>query len=756
MSALRCLRLASFARRALAGVLLALLPPAVRAQNQAQADPPHLGYIYPAGARQGTTVRVCIGGQRLRGAEAVHVSPAAGITAKFVDYERPLTVDEANQARDEARELEKRRRAAQENSAAKWTDADEKKLSALRSRSMMRANRLPTPAVGETVTVEITVAPDAAPGVREIRVLGAIGLSNPFAFHIGDLPEFSEPVVKGTSVRDAPGTRSRAALDISLPVTVNGQILGGEVDRYRFEARRGQQLTVIARARALIPYLADAVPGWFQATLALYDDEGRELAYRDDYRFDPDPVLAYTIPADGRYTIEIKDSIHRGREDFVYRLSLGELPFITSVFPLGTTPTAPTRFALRGWNLQSGDENGQIIEHRDGFIDLSVQRHGFRSNAVRVHVDPLTPTLEAEPNDTADAAPLLTLPALVDGRIGRPDDIEIYRFTGRAGEPFVAEVLARRLDSPLDSRLELLDPQGAVIASNDDCEDKAAGLLTHHADSRLEIKLPADGIYAVRLRDVQHRGGDDYAYRLRLGPPRPDFELRVSPATINARAGGSVPLTVYAVRRDGFTGEIALGLIEAPPGFALSGPRIPAGQDKVQLTLTAASTVPREPTSLKVAGRALIGGQPVIHFATPAEDMMQAFAYQHLVPARELVVYPATRGSGVRTAQTKSVALAAGGQGRVQLRTGTLREPGPLHVALVNPPTGVTIADTRQTGDGVEVTLACEANAPATAGNLIFSVTHERPPTGKQKRPRRTPLGCAPAIPFTLTAGSGS
>src|SRR6185369_1395468 len=46
-------------------------------------------------------------------------------------------------------------------------------------------------------------------------------------------------------------------------------------------------------ARALIPYLADAVPGWFQATLALRDAKGRELAYDDDFRFNPDPVLAF-------------------------------------------------------------------------------------------------------------------------------------------------------------------------------------------------------------------------------------------------------------------------------------------------------------------------------------------------------------------------------------------------------------------------------------------------------------------------------
>ena len=67
----------------------------------------------------------------------------------------------------------------------------------------------------------------------------------------------------------------------------------------------------------------------------MYDAKGKELAYDDDYRFHPDPVLFFKVPEDGQYVIEIKDAIYRGRPDFVYRIAIGELPFITSIFPLG-------------------------------------------------------------------------------------------------------------------------------------------------------------------------------------------------------------------------------------------------------------------------------------------------------------------------------------------------------------------------------------------------------------------------------------
>ena len=121
-------------------------------------------------------------------------------------------------------------------------------------------------------------------------------------------------------------------------MVLNGQIMPGDVDRFAFKARKGKRLVAAASARDLIPYLADAVPGWFQAALTLYDPNGNEVAYADDYRFRPDPVLFYEVPADGQYVLEIQDAIYRGREDFVYRITLGELPFVTGIFPLGGRP----------------------------------------------------------------------------------------------------------------------------------------------------------------------------------------------------------------------------------------------------------------------------------------------------------------------------------------------------------------------------------------------------------------------------------
>src|SRR6185436_1178777 len=105
------------------------------------------------------------------------------------------------------------------------------------------------------------------------------------------------------------------------------------------------------------------------------------------------------------------------------------------------------------------------------------------------------------------------------------------------------------------------------------------------------------------------------------------------PSSLNLRAGGIAPVTVYALRRDGFTGEIALQLKDAPLGFALQGGVIPAGEDRVRFTLTAPPRREDAPVAIQLEGRATIAGGEVRHTAVAAEDMMQAFAYHHLVSA---------------------------------------------------------------------------------------------------------------------------
>ena len=102
----------------------------------------------------------------------------------------------------------------------------------------------------------------------------------------------------------------------------------------------------------------------------------------------------------------------------------------------------------------------------DGPIREAMRLHdGVPTNEVAYAVGSLRECREKEPNDSPVVAQALGLPVTVNGRIETPGEADEYRFSGRAGQEIVAEITARRLGSPLDSMLELMD-EAALPAMN--------------------------------------------------------------------------------------------------------------------------------------------------------------------------------------------------------------------------------------------------------------------------------------------------
>jgi hypothetical protein len=318
------------------------------------------------------------------------------------------------------------------------------------------------------------------------------------------------------------------------------------------------------------------------------------------------------------------------------------------------------------------------------------------------------------------------------------------------------------LNSPVDSALRLTDASGAQLAFNDDFEDKGAGLETHHADSYLRAKLPVDGTYFLHLSDTQHQGGPDCAYRLRVSEPRPDFELRVVPSSINPRGSAVVPLTIYALRRDGFSNAIELVLKDAPEGSALGGARIPADQDQIRFTLTLPARPASEPVAISLQGLAKINGAEVIRPTVPADDLMQAFAYRHLVAANELKIAPHIRPLGgvrARISSALPIRIPTSGTARVQLTSVPAKFADNYQIELDEPPAGISLEGVVTNQLGVEVLLHCDGAKvkPGLEGNLILNVLQNANSTAAPKGPRaanqkRAPVGILPALPFRISA----
>ncbi len=536
---------------------------------------PRIGYIYPAGGQQGTTFEVAVGGQYLDDPLGAVVS-GGGVEVEILEHDKPPPQQAINDIREKLREMQSKMRALRKGGEiaeaevlpairrllreAGLSEKDLRHLAEFDRKRNDPKQQLNTQ-ISETVRARVTVSANAEPGIRYWRLRTSRGLSNPMRFFVGQQPEIREaepewefdfehygggatsPKKKG---RAEPFASAPLTAPVSLPVTINGRILPGEVDAFTFHAKKGEQIVLAVQARNLIPYLPDAVPGWFQAVVSVRDASGREVAYSDGYRFDPDPVLFYKIPDDGDYRIEVHDSIYRGREDFVYRISRRRVAVPDGHLPArrqgGLQPwTSPFKVAI------SAARTGNATSHRPAPASSSCRRP--MTGGVPTPF-PFTSTTcrrspSASPTTDRWARSELKPPVVVNGRIDAPGDADFYRIKGLGNKPMVFEIFARRLGSPLDSNLTVFDAGGRQIAFNDDHEDPASGLTTHHADSRVSVKAPNTGICIVRVADTQNQGGPGNGYRLRITQGRPAFALRVTPSSLNARPGGTARLTVH-------------------------------------------------------------------------------------------------------------------------------------------------------------------------------------------------------------------
>ncbi|MCP5537671.1 MAG: pre-peptidase C-terminal domain-containing protein [Akkermansiaceae bacterium] len=718
----------------------------------------HVAYVYPAGAQQGATIEVTAAGRGLRGVKEVFVT-GDGVKATYVlsfsnykktyaDYLKQLQRDirrkEGTARRKGNKKPDQKKKKNQGPEVVVPPDhpifRDLKKCTFEQLGALLRRHykesQQQNRELEELCLIRVTVSPDAAPGMREMRLLTGNGISNPMRFYIGEKPEALEVEPNDT-----------AAINQTLapPFVINGQITAGDIDRFKFNAKAGQQLLIQGHARAIIPYIADAVPGWFQATLTLYDESGKEVAYADDYRFSPDPVLFYKIPKDACYTVEIRDSIYRGREDFVYRIAVGEDPFITSIFPLGGSHGHRTRVTLSGWNLPTRQAELDVAQDPGTIQQFSLAH----SNQIPYAVGDLPEEFETPGNDSVSTAQSISAHTIVNGRIESPGDKDVYRFKGRAGDQVIVEIHARRLHSPMDSMLRLTDAKGKVIAWNDDAGQLNVGMLTHHADSKLSAHLPKEGNYYIHVSDTQNQGGQEYGYRLRVSRPRPDFSVSATPSSITVRQACTVPINVHVVRKDGFDGDIDIILKDAPKGFRLAGATIPSGCDQMTMTLTAPTGVKNTLFHVRLQARAKVGRQTVTRSVVPCEGMTQAFITEHIMPSEQTTVFVSGWGEAPEVILSKNAKVSIRPGGSTKLRIKKTKSDGSLVMKLYQAPDGITLEQNRSGKNALSVSLkASEKMKPGTAGNLMIEVFREFNKKGKNTRLQS--IGVMPAFPFII------
>ena len=586
---------------------------------------------------------------------------------------------------------------------------------------------------GKTLAVKLQVAPDAVPGVRELRLLGPNGASNAARFAIGTLPEL---------VATAPGGQpAQAQLLQELPVTVYGRISAlGQTDAYRFHAGAGETWVFDLGSASY----GSSLDGF----LSLRDAGGSELASVIQSQ-NEDPRLIYRFAAAGDAIIAVRDVEYRGSPEATYRLSIGQLPTVTRALPLGLPRGKTTTVQLAGVNLGGMATMAVAVpaDYPRDTMTVVPQTPAGAAEPVSLAVSSLPEWVEKEPNeDRAHATRLPSLPAAVSGVIGWKGDVDVYVFHADAGQKLTFDLLGRRLGSRIDSFLRVMDGAGKELASNDDAAGK---------DSGLDWSPPAAGDYYVQVSDIAGEGGDNYGYRLEIVPaPAPDFKLTVAPDTLNIGQGGTAVLMVRARRLSGFAGDIALRVEGLPPGVTVSSgtlhfPPDATGQESLQITLTAAPDAPRQGFPFRVLGAAAVAGKSLERVAEPLElyrapgsenDQQRPTAFQ--VAGIEAPV-PFTVA-----VEPRQVNLAAGAtvtlQVKVTRRPDAAAAKGEINLEVQNAPEGVEVKAPAIPADKSEGSI--ELKAPDKQGpsavNLIIR--------GRLKETKEMKESAQPAPAVTL------
>lgn len=535
-----------------------------------QYPEPCLDYVYPAGARQGQKLTVEFGSPSgLDGATQILVEGPPGITVSEV---------KAANARQ--------------------------------------------------VTATFEIAPDAVPGRRTVRVLGATnGLTNARNFFVGKLPEVLE-IEPAASEPQTPQL-------VSLPVVVNARLNPPlDVDAFRFAGKAGQKIVAAVLAQRMDSLIKrNKSPGFLDTSLELLDASGKIVATAED-TLGLDPVLYVTLPADGEYVVSVKSLSFIGGPEAVYRLTLGEVPYPTAIFPAGGKRGEIVEVEFSGPNVPAGTRRKIAIPADDRFPLADVSLDGEADGIqwlpfVRGDVAELVTT---PANNDRASAPVLAVPAVVNGRFEKPGDDDWFRLRLKMNEAVLLTTMAQRhLSSPVDTVLEIYDAAGKKLAENDDGRAFANQCLHDYApaDSWLSFRAPQEGEFFVRVRDVAGAVGPRAVYRLSCEPFPADFQLLHWPDAVPIwGAGTTAAFVVEFLGSGGMNSDIELRVEGLPAGWSAGVSHVPASSFhfytnteygmRALLTITAPeNAAPGSLAEFRVIGRSVHEGRTIEYASQP-------------------------------------------------------------------------------------------------------------------------------------------
>lgn len=563
----------------------------------------YLGYLYPSGGQRGSTVRVIAGGQGIRG-KVTLISSNPGVKLKsavtvpgmgyFPSPQRNWLIKYLRSIYDGKPVKPPYPEKMEEQGWRKNSFLEKLDTLPLLERSIVahavyvRPNALQAaPSIAGRVILDLEIAPDAPTGPCRIRLVSGRNISNEKLFFIDSARQIIEPPYFPPFIK-APATE----IVKEFPAVLNGQVMPGETDAYTILLEGGKNYSFTMRAAELSPYLGDSVPGHFQGILTLRDSEGKEVAFADDEYHHPDPVLRFTPEISGTYTLQVSDSIKRGRADFVYRVEV----------TADNIPYKPYR-----------NVSDYVKREKSFGIGATPSPVQVFSNDIDIY-----------------------------GIIDQYANKNTFRIHARKGERRIVEVFAARLDSPLDSVLTIIkfDKNGKnILAENDDIPlGLDLDLNRRQTDSRLDITFPEDGEYLVNVSSrTRLNNSRDGFFILQIRPPGPSLTAVSGTSVLDFNKSGIGKMRFYIQRKDGFAGEVT---ITSPQLAAIGKAVIPANETSAEISFKLAGP-PKKNQIIKLDFKAeyMVDGKKKSVPVIPADETMQAFAYTHLLAAENFYCF---------------------------------------------------------------------------------------------------------------------
>ena len=444
----------------------------------------------------------------------------------------------------------------------------------------------------QRVKATVVIAPDCPLGEHAFRLRTASGLSDLRTFWIGALPIVAEI---------EPNGEFDTAQIIALNSTITGVIKREDVDYFQVECKKGQRLAVEVEGMRLARQFWDPA-------VAILDSRRFEVAVSDDAPgLGQDCGCSVVIPADGKYTIQLRESAYQGGDDCEYRLHVGEFPRPSAVVPCGGKPgeTIEVRFL--------GDARGEIKQNVTfpksvGEFRFHLQaQEGIHPAGVRFRVSDLPAITDSPAAATMEGAVVGVVPGAFQGTLAGPGPNRYFRFAAKKGQVFDAKCYARRLGSPLDAVMSVKKfdggKPGAQIAINDDDSGSP--------DPAFRLQIPDDGDYLISVGDHLSQFGPDYFFRIELTPPAPATVATLPKVDGNnvtnqdrqmvpVPRGGRTAVLVTATRSD-WGGAAAINFSPLPAGITTTLDALDASMSQLPVVLAASETAPLVASAAEIA-----------------------------------------------------------------------------------------------------------------------------------------------------------